>query len=122
MYTNHPDKDNMNPKDPMNNNTPEKKPKETPEYDKKKIPTPEVEHLPLGTDYEVKHLPTEVIKPEIKPVKDNIPDLVKEKKLEDFKMEDPEPSPEDPVPSPEDEFYDFDKDVYGDETSLKSDL
>lgn len=122
MYTHCSDNEKQNPKNPLDDKAYEKAPKKTPVYDKKKQPAPEIEHLPLGTDYEVEHLPTEVIKPEIQPVKEDIPDLVKEKKLEDFKLEDPEPSPDDPIPSIEDEFYDFDKDIYGDETSLKSDL
>lgn len=86
-------------------------------------PTPEIkqdrkpraEHLPLGTGYEVEHLPTEVIKPEIHPLNDPIPDLVKARELEEKPLEDP-------VPSPEDEFYDFEKDIYGDEAEIKPEL
>ena len=120
--TDNNDNNDMNLKDRLDKQALQNDPNETPDPDKPDSQTPGVEHLPPGNGYQVEHLPTEIIKPEIQPLKDSIPDLVKEKKLEDLKMEEPEPSLEDPLPSPEDEFYDFNKDIYGDETSLKSDL
>ncbi|UUM12341.1 hypothetical protein [Proteiniclasticum sp. QWL-01] len=91
-------------------------PDQTPEPEmKEEIRKPKVEKLPLGTGYEVEHLPTEVIRPEIKPVKQPLPDLVRSKELETCLSEEP-------VPSPEDEFYDFEKDIYGDEVEIRPDL
>ena len=77
---------------------------------------PRVEKLPLGTGYEIEDLPTEVIKPEIHPLNDPIPDLVRAQELEGEQLLDEE------LPAPEDEFYDFDKDIYGDEAEIKPDL
>lgn len=72
---------------------------------------PKAERLPLGTGYTVEHLPEEVIEPEPDLLDRSIPDKVRKDELE--------VAPEDPVPSPEDDFYDFDKDVYGDGTEYK---
>lgn len=122
MYNDCTDNKEKNRKDPLDSQALQNDPNETPDPEQLDSQAPVAEHLPPGTGYQVEHLPTEIIKPEIQPLKDSIPDLVKEKRLEDLKLEEPEPSLEDPLPSPEDEFYDFDKDIYGDETSLKSTL
>ncbi len=73
---------------------------------------PGVDHLPAGTGYTAEHLPTKVNRQEAELLDaQKIPDKVREEEMDT--------SPEDPVPSPEDEFYDFDKDVYGDGTEYK---
>lgn len=98
----HYDKDHLN--EPDREPVPEKKTDEG---------RPRVEKLPLGTGYEVEHLPTEVIRPEIHPLNDPIPDLVRAQELDGEDLTD------ETLPAPEDEYYDFDKDVYGDEADLK---
>ena len=79
--------------------------------DLNKNKTYKAEHLPLGNGYQVKELPTEVIKVEITLTEEIIPDLVKKGDL--LKKFD------EPIPAPEDEFYDFDKDIYGDGTEFQ---
>ncbi len=72
---------------------------------------PKADRLPLGTGYTVEHLPDEVIKAEPDLLDRSIPDKVRKDELD--------VAPDDPVPALEDEFYDFDKDVYGDGTEFK---
>ena len=88
-------------------------PEPTPEK-KKDEGKPRVEKLPLGTGYEVEQLPTEVTRPEIHPLNDPIPDLVRAQELDGVNLTD------ETLPAPEDEYYDFGKDLYGDEPDLKS--
>lgn len=66
------------------------------------------ESLPLGTGYHAEDLPTQVKRPLPELLDRKIPDKVRQDELAI--------DPKDPVPSPEDEFYDFDKDIYGDDT------
>ncbi|MFZ2257319.1 MAG: hypothetical protein WAV55_04180 [Clostridiaceae bacterium] len=87
----------------------------TPESDQSKDhpkkTSPEVEPLPMGTGYQVNDLPVEVAAPPIILTEAVIPDLVKEAQMIETLDE--------PIPAPEDEFYDFEKDIYGDETEFK---
>lgn len=69
------------------------------------------EHLPLGTGYQVKELPTEVLNLEITVTEEIIPDLVKHAQISELL--------DAPLPAPEDDFYDFDKDIYGDEADFQ---
>lgn len=89
----------------------QKKPEfgETKDNPKKTSP---VEKLPLGTGYRAEELPIDELEPEITLTEEKaIPDLVKEAKIL--------AELDEPVPAPEDEFYDFTKDIYGDETEYK---
>lgn len=76
--------------------------------DKKKFPA---EHLPVGTGYLAEELPVDVIIPEVIKTEPVLPDPVREAEI--FEVTN------DPVPSPEDEYYDFEKDIYGDEPGFR---
>lgn len=73
--------------------------------------SPIAEHLPLGTGYQVKKLPVEVVVPSVIFTDKIIPDLVKEAQISE-KLDEP-------IAAPEDDFYDFEKDIYGDEAEFR---
>lgn len=78
---------------------------------RRKPDAPPAEPLPLGTGYNVMTLPTEVTETEATLIEETIPDLIKEAVIQEELDE--------PIEAPEDEFYDFEKDIYGDETEFK---